>query len=202
MNCAFFCLHRISTGRDEDAVLHRTLCGSTAPPHTREASSAAIGPRGAHSSGGRTPAATHQSASASLVLVVRTHPTQFGGGVAGLPHPVLDRAHLPLFQANAAVDSPKLRSPAAADRRTWLLILAYVHLRLAHDAVADVRLPWQPPLSSERRTPARVRRGFSHLLPRLGSPVNAQKPCGRSPGRPNGKRSPPAPRFPVVKLTP
>lgn len=98
--------------------------------------------------------------------------------------------------------TPKLRSPAAADRWTWLLLLAYVQLRFARDAVADVRLPWQPPLPVERRTPARVRWGFSHVLPHLGSPVNAPKPCGHSPGRPKGKRSLPAPRFPAVKLTP
>lgn len=106
------------------------------------------------------------------------------------------------FKQTLRWTAPKRRSPAAADRWTWLLILAYTHLRLARDAVADVRLPWQPPLPPERRTPARVRRGFSHLLPRLGSPVNAPKPCGRSPGRPTGLRSPPALRFPAVKLTP
>jgi hypothetical protein len=98
--------------------------------------------------------------------------------------------------------TPRLRSPRAADRWTWLLILAYVQLRLARDAVADVRLPWQAPLPAERRTPARVRRGFSQVLAHLGSPVCAPKPCGRSPGRPKGKRSPPATRFPAVKLTP
>jgi hypothetical protein len=105
------------------------------------------------------------------------------------------------FKQTLRWTAPKLRSPDAADRWTWLLLLAYVQLRLARDAVADVRLPWQPPLSPERRTPARVRRGFSHLLPHLGSPVCAPKPCGRSPGRPRGKRSPPAKRFPAVKLT-
>lgn len=98
--------------------------------------------------------------------------------------------------------TPKLRSPAAADRWTWLLLLAYLQLRLARDMVVDLRLPWQPPLPPERRTPARVRRGFSHLLTHLGSPVCVPKPCGRSPGRPKGKRSPPATRFPAVKLTP
>ncbi len=98
--------------------------------------------------------------------------------------------------------TPKLRSPHAADRWTWLLILAYTHLRLARDAVADLRLPWQPPLPPEQRTPARVRRGFSHLLPYLGSPVTVPKPCGRSPGRPKGTCSLPAKRFPAVKLTP
>ena len=106
------------------------------------------------------------------------------------------------FKQTLRWTTPKLRSPASADRWTWLLILAYVQLRLARDAVGDVRLPWQPPLPPERRTPARVRRGFSHLLPTLGSPVTVPKPCGRSPGRPTGKRSPPAQRFSAVKLIP
>lgn len=106
------------------------------------------------------------------------------------------------FKQTLKWTTPKLRRPEAADRWTWLLLLAYVQLRLARDQVADVRLPWQRPLPPERRTPARVRRGFSSLLTTLGSPVNAPKPWGRSPGRPKGKRSKPAQRYPAVKLTP
>jgi hypothetical protein len=106
------------------------------------------------------------------------------------------------FKQTLKWTTPRLRTPEAADRWTWLLLLAYVQLRLARDQVADVRLPWQPPLALDRRTPARVRRAFSRLLTHLGTPANAPKPCGRSPGRPKGKRSPPAPRFPAVKLTP
>jgi len=106
------------------------------------------------------------------------------------------------FKQTLRWTTPKLRSPAAADRWTWLLLLAYIQLRLARDLVGDLRLPWQPPIPPERRTPARVRRGFSHLLAHLGSPVGVPQPCGRSPGRPKGKRSPPATRFPAVKLTP
>jgi len=106
------------------------------------------------------------------------------------------------FKQTLKWTTPKLRRPEAADRWTWLLILAYVQLRLARDQVADVRLPWQRPLPPERRTPARVRRGFSSLLAQLGTPVNVPKPWGRSPGRPKGKRSQPAQRFPAVKLTP
>ena len=106
------------------------------------------------------------------------------------------------FKQTRTWTTPKLRAPEAADRWTWLLLLAYAQLRLARDQVADVRLPWQAPLPPERRTPARVRRGFSHVLAQLGSPVNVPKPCGRSRGRPKGTRSPPATRFPAVKLTP
>jgi hypothetical protein len=106
------------------------------------------------------------------------------------------------FKQTLQWTTPQLRMPEAADRWTWLLLLAYVQLRLARDQVADIRLPWQPSLAPDRRTPARVRRGFSSLLAHLGTPACAPKPCGRSPGRPTGKRSPPAQRFPAVKLTP
>jgi hypothetical protein len=105
------------------------------------------------------------------------------------------------FKQTLKWTTPKLRQPEAADRWTWLLLLAFVQLRLARDWVMDVRLPWQRPLPPERRTPARVRRGFASLLASLGSPANAPKPCGRSPGRPKGKRSSPAKRFPAIKLT-
>jgi DDE superfamily endonuclease len=106
------------------------------------------------------------------------------------------------FKQTLKWTTPKLRRPEAADRWTWLRLLAFVQLRLARDQVADVRLPWQRPLPPERRTPARVRRGFSSLLTTLGSPANAPKPCGRSLGRPKGQRSQPAQRFPAIKLTP
>jgi len=97
---------------------------------------------------------------------------------------------------------PKLRSPTSADRWTWLLILVYVQLRLAQTLVQDHRLPWQAPVAVDKLPPARVRRAFSSLLPTLGSPVSVPEPCGRSPGRPTGTRSPPAQRFAAVKLTP
>jgi hypothetical protein len=97
--------------------------------------------------------------------------------------------------------TPKLRSPEAADRWTWLVLLAYVQLRLARPLVADHHLPWQAPLPTEKLTPARVRRAFSQFLPTLGRLASAPKPCGRSPGRPKGRRSKPIKRFPAVKLT-
>jgi hypothetical protein len=84
--------------------------------------------------------------------------------------------------------TPKLRSPEAADRWTWLVILAYVQLRLARPLVVDHRLPWKAPLPEGKITPARIRRAFSQLLPTLGRLASAPKPCGRSPGRPKGRR--------------
>ncbi len=95
--------------------------------------------------------------------------------------------------------TPQIRTPAQADRWTWLLVAAYTQLRLARALVADLRLPWQRPQPPPWLTPARVQRGFSALLLALGTPADAPKPCGRSPGRPQGRLSGRAPRYPVVK---
>lgn len=45
--------------------------------------------------------------------------------------------------------------------------------------------------------PPQVRRGISHFLAHLGSPVHAPKPRGRSVGRPRGTHSPTA-RAPLL----
>jgi hypothetical protein len=95
--------------------------------------------------------------------------------------------------------TPKLRSPEQADRWTWLILAALSQLRLARDMVADHRLPWQRPQPADSFTPGRVRRGFIHLLPRIGSPASAPKPTRPGPGRPQGSRSAPAQRHPAIK---
>jgi hypothetical protein len=97
--------------------------------------------------------------------------------------------------------TPRVRHPEQADRWTWLVVLAYTQLRLARRVIADVPLPWERPQRPARRalTPARVRQAFPQLLAALGTPADAPKPCGRSPGRPRGARSGPAPRYPARK---
>jgi hypothetical protein len=95
--------------------------------------------------------------------------------------------------------TPRPRHPEQADRWTWLVLAAYTQLRLARAVVADQRLPWERRAKPGKLTPYRVRRGFPRLLCALGSPASAPKPCGRSPGRPKGRRSGPAPRHPAVK---
>jgi len=98
---------------------------------------------------------------------------------------------------------PRVRHPEQADRWTWLVLAAYTQLRLAAACVQDRRLPWERPQREERMlSPYRVRRAFSALLLCVGTPANAPKPCGRSPGRPSGRLSAPAPRHPVVRTTP
>lgn len=56
--------------------------------------------------------------------------------------------------------APKIRTPAAGDRWTWLIIAAHTQLRLARPLAQDLRKPWERPAPPGRLTPARVRRGF------------------------------------------
>jgi hypothetical protein len=95
--------------------------------------------------------------------------------------------------------TPRVRLPEQADRWTWLVLAAYTQLRLARGAVVDLRLPWERPLPPARLTPARVHRSFASLARGLPPVAALPKPCGRSPGRPKGRRSAPAARYPPVK---
>jgi hypothetical protein len=105
------------------------------------------------------------------------------------------------FKQTLGWTTPKLRDPAAADRWTWLVIVAHTQLRLARDLVADLRRPWERPCSPGRLTPARVRRGFRRLRAKITLPASAPKPSrpgpGRPPGVPNQHR---APRHDVGKI--
>jgi DDE superfamily endonuclease len=95
--------------------------------------------------------------------------------------------------------TPRVRHPEQADRWTWLVVATYAQLRLARPWVADRRLPWERPQDLGKLTPCRVRRALSALLPMVGTPARAPKPCGRSPGRPRGSRSERAIRYPALK---
>lgn len=95
--------------------------------------------------------------------------------------------------------TPRVRHPEQADRGTWLILAAYTQLRLARSVVGDRRLPWEKPLSQKRLTPTRVLRAFCDFLPALGTPAEAPKPRGRSPGRPKGNLSSLAKRYPAIK---
>ena len=129
-----------------------------------------------------------------------------GAGTADLD--VLWRAYVRRFDLEHTVrflkqslgwTTPRVRHPEQADRWTWLILVAYTQLRLARPLVADRRLPWERPLSPTQLTPSRVRRTVSAVLLLTGTPAAAPKPCGRSPGRPRGRRSGSAPRYPAVK---
>ncbi|MEU6702101.1 hypothetical protein [Pseudonocardia sp. NPDC046786] len=84
---------------------------------------------------------------------------------------------------------PRIRTPAAADRWTWLIIAAHTQLRLAQRLVVDLRRPWERPATLDRMTPARVRRGFRNIRPTTALPASAPKPHRPGPGRPPGSRN-------------
>jgi hypothetical protein len=95
--------------------------------------------------------------------------------------------------------TPRVRHPEQADRWTWLVMAAFTQLRLARAYVEDLRLPWERRYETGRLTPIRVHRVVSALLGHLGTPAKAPKPCGRSPGRPRGRLSGRAKRYPALK---
>jgi hypothetical protein len=94
-----------------------------------------------------------------------------------------------LFKQTLGWSVPKLRDPAAADRWTWLVIIAHTQLRLARALTIDLRRPWEKPLPPERLTPARVRRGFRNIRTKVPSPAGAPKPSRPGPGRPLGSQN-------------
>jgi hypothetical protein len=94
-----------------------------------------------------------------------------------------------LFKQTLGWTTPKIRTPAAGDHWTWLLIAAHTQLRLARPLVADLRRPWERPAGPDRLTPARVRRGFRNIRPTTLLPARAPKPSRPGPGRPLGSRN-------------
>jgi len=105
-----------------------------------------------------------------------------------------------LFKQVLGWTAPKIRSPHAADRWTWLIIAAYTQLRLAAVLAADLRLPWQKPQPPGTLTPARVRRGFRRVRDTVRTPAAPPKPATPGPGRPEGSANQhKAPRYDVGK---
>ncbi|GAA2881182.1 hypothetical protein GCM10010472_44080 [Pseudonocardia halophobica] len=94
-----------------------------------------------------------------------------------------------LFKQTLGWTAPKIRTPAAADRWTWLIISAYTQLRLARPLAVDLRRPWEKPVDPGRLTPARIRRGFRHLRATTTRPARAPKQGRPGPGRPPGSRN-------------
>jgi hypothetical protein len=107
-----------------------------------------------------------------------------------------------LFKQTLGWTCPKIRTPEAADRWTWMILAVYTQLRLARHLAADLRRPWEKPTPPDRLSPARVRRGFRHLRAKAPCPASAPKPCQPGPGRPPGRRNTkPTPRHDVHIVT-
>jgi hypothetical protein len=105
-----------------------------------------------------------------------------------------------LFKQTLGWTRPKIRTPEAGARWTWLIIVAHTQLRLARPLAADLRRPWERPAPPGRLTPARVRRGFRNIRATTALPAAAPKPTTPGPGRPPGSRNRrPAPSHNVGK---
>lgn len=70
-------------------------------------------------------------------------------------------------------------------------------LWLARFIVNDRPLTWQKPLS--QLTPGRVAQAMPGVLVAIGTPAQAPKLRGKSPGWPTGQQRSPRTRYPVVK---
>lgn len=55
-----------------------------------------------------------------------------------------------LFKQMLDWTAPKIRNPEAADRWTWIVLIAHTQLRLARPLVEDLRRPWERPAPPRR----------------------------------------------------
>jgi hypothetical protein len=132
-------------------------------------------------------------------------------GPAPLSADELWRAYLARFDEEHAfrfakgqlgLTAARVRTPEQAGRWIRLVMAASAQLLLARPLAADLRRPWEKrPDPGRPLPPGRVRRGFTNIRPRLGTPARVAKPARPGPGRPKGSASGPAPRYPVPKKT-
>jgi len=100
---------------------------------------------------------------------------------------------------------PNLRTPNWAGDPTseqsqrWsdLMPLMSWQLWLARDIVVETRLPWQS--ATINLAPGRVAQSMFSVLVEIGTPAQAPKPRGKSPGWIKGNTRTKPPRYPTVK---
>ena len=94
---------------------------------------------------------------------------------------------------------PQLSTPEQSQLWSTLLLIASWQLWLARQAAQDNPLPWQKPQSPEKMTPGRLHRGMNGVLARIGTPAQAPKARGKSPGWPVGRVRTKRARYVVIK---
>ncbi len=94
------------------------------------------------------------------------------------------------------------RNAAAANRWSWLIAGACWQLWLARPLVSDVRMPWEHPRTDGLFTPGQVRRHFTGILVRVGTPARPPRKRGKSPGRRTGQRPKPPLHYQVARRPP
>jgi hypothetical protein len=95
------------------------------------------------------------------------------------------------------------QTPDVQHEENWwrIVCLAYAQLWLARSLAQTMPKPWErylPPPAQAVASPTMVQRDFGRIIRQIGSPADAPKPRGYSPGRANGQRQPRRERLPVV----
>lgn len=98
----------------------------------------------------------------------------------------------------------KYQTPDAEREENWAQIvkLAYVQLWLMRSLVDSLLRPWEkylPQVKGGLASPSRTRRDAERIIRQIGTPAQAPKPRGKSPGRQPGTKMPRRERLPVVK---
>jgi DDE superfamily endonuclease len=91
--------------------------------------------------------------------------------------------------------APRLRTPEQMERWTDLVSAVHNELGVARPLVAAQRLPWEDP--ARPPSPRQVRRGLARIIGQIGTPAQAPRPRGKSPGRATGAVIRPAVPQPV-----
>lgn len=94
---------------------------------------------------------------------------------------------------------PQLSNPEQSELWSLLMVIATWQLWLARSGAKDNPRPWQKPQPPEKMTPGRVHRAASGVLAGIGTPANAPKPRGNSPGWQPGRIRTKRTRHAVVK---
>ena len=97
----------------------------------------------------------------------------------------------------------EFRTPQDEREENWwkLVHIAYAQLWLARHAAQSLPRPWErnlPAMKTAQLSPTLVQRDWGRIIRQLGTPAQAPKLRGYSPGRAKGSRLTPRPRYPVV----
>lgn len=94
---------------------------------------------------------------------------------------------------------PRLGTPAQSQLWSDLVLIASWQLWLARSYAKDNPRPWQKPQPPEKMTPGRAHRGMGGVLARIGTPAEAPKTRGKSPGWTVGRIRAKRTRYSVIK---
>ena len=93
--------------------------------------------------------------------------------------------------------TPQLSSHQAGERWSELVGLMSWQLWFARSDCTDTPLPWQA--AQQALSPGRVAQAFPSIIATIGTPAQAPKRRGKSPGRAQGEAQNPKTRYPTVK---